>query len=146
MIFGTMFVKAAAAAGLVAALVGAPMALAHNKGSVAEAHAKIELRKAGSVQPKVKQAVHSHAVITASGKMHLIGAKVTSVTGSVIVATTQFCSTTVAWTINAAGATFGGKAKVLADIAVGDTVSVGGSIGASLTAINAKGVREIGVR
>jgi hypothetical protein len=145
MTFGTIVAKTAIASGLLGALIAAPVAMANEgKGRSAEAHAKVELRKSERAE-KVKPAaqVRSHATISASGKVHLIGATVTAVSGTILTATTRFASTSVSWTINTVGAKFGGKATTTPSVVVGDTINVGGTIGTSLTSINAKTVREV---
>jgi len=108
----------------------------------------------GSVQASSPQAVGStlEVHIANNGSVIVRGAKVTSVSGSSIMATTQFGSTAISWTANVSGTTsylrrYGG-ASSLSEIQAGDYVSFSGMLDmtASQLTVNVTSVKDWSVQ
>lgn len=85
--------------------------------------------------------------VNADGKMIAKQAKVTSVSGSVINASVTLGSGTMNWTVNVDSATKfynrTGSAGVLADIAVGDMITFGGTLEGSNLSVKAVAVKDM---
>lgn len=98
-------------------------------------------------ESKVPRGSATQVTITNGGRVLVGGAKVTAVSGSTVTATTLLGGTTLSWTITTDSTTTfsnrGGSNALFSDIAVGDTVSVAGSLnsGSSLS-VRATTIKE----
>jgi hypothetical protein len=93
-----------------------------------------------------KDAAGPTAQFSAKGKVALLNAKVTSISGASLTAVETWGATTLSWAVNAASTTVSAKDGAtlpLSSIAVGDTVNIHGSLDATVAdTINASRVHD----
>lgn len=115
-----------------ASVAFAPFAFAHDGENGKQDSAKSEVKSTS------KSASNVMVDINPSGRVHVRGAIVTALSGNTITATTVWGSTKLSWTIVTASSTqFAGKdgKATLADVKVGDTVNLNGSLDSTATGL-----------